>query len=112
MFNRDGKLIVQAFARVFESPTRQKYAQLLQRWQSTNVEPPPAGGHLPSIATSEILRKTRESALRTPEIKWIDEDDTGPTRNIVGGRETRKMNTYQAVRDAMRYVSIRLMIHL
>jgi len=34
-------------------------------------------------------------------MSWADEDDSGPARNIVGGRETRKMNTYQAVRDAM-----------
>lgn len=26
-------------------------------------------------------------------------------QNTIGGRETRKMNVYQAVRDAMRYVS-------
>lgn len=73
-------------------------------WQSTatQVEPPPAGGHLPSVSSSQILRSTRESALRTPGISWADEDQLGPVRNIVGGRETRKMNTYQAVRDAMR----------
>ncbi|KAI9446154.1 pyruvate dehydrogenase [Lactarius indigo] len=64
-------------------------------------EPPPAGGHLPSIATSKILRTTREAALRTPGIKWLDEDGNSPLQNTIGGRETRKMNLYQAVRDAM-----------
>jgi hypothetical protein len=76
-----------------------------QRWQSTvAVEPPPAGGHLTAVASSQLLRATRETALRTPGLTWSDEHDSGPVRNIVGGRETRKMNLYQAVRDALRYV--------
>lgn len=66
------------------------------------MEPPPAGGHLPSVSNSQLLRSTRDAALRSPGIRWADEDDSGSS-NIVGGRETRKMNTYQAVRDAMRY---------
>lgn len=89
--------------------TRDDSSDRLQKqsrcWQSTaasQVEPPPAGGHLPSVSSSQILRSTRESALRTPGIIWADEDQSGPMRNVVGGRETRKMNTYQAVRDAMR----------
>ena len=77
-----------------------------RRWESTatGTDPPPAGGHLPSIATSQILRGTREAALRSPGIKWLDEDGGSPLRNTIGGRETRKMNLYQAVRDAMGYV--------
>jgi len=70
------------------------------RYNST-VEPPPAGGHLPSIATSQILKTKRETALRTPGISWADDPASEPPRAIVGGRETRKMNTYQAIRDAM-----------
>ena len=68
---------------------------------NSTVEPPPAGGHLPSIATSEILKTKRETALRTPGISWADESASAPPRTIIGGRETRKMNTYQAIRDAM-----------
>ena len=77
-----------------------------RRWESTatGADPPPAGGHLPSVATSKILLSTREAALRTPSIKWLDEDGGSPLRNTIGGRETRKMNLYQAVRDAMGYV--------
>ncbi|KAL0946566.1 hypothetical protein HGRIS_012769 [Hohenbuehelia grisea] len=82
-------------------------ANVLARFNSTTVEPPPAGGHLPSVATSQLLRTTRESALRAPRIKWIDEDSTGPVKPVVGGRETRKMNTYQAVRDAMSIVLLK-----
>ncbi|KAF9469312.1 thiamine diphosphate-binding protein [Collybia nuda] len=78
-----------------------RFPSAICRWNSTAVEPPPAGGHLPSIATSQVLRTTRDAALRTPGLSWADEDSSGPSRNIVGGRETRKMNTYQAVRDAM-----------
>lgn len=71
------------------------------RLQSTAAEPLPAGGHAPSIATSSFLRATRDQALRTPGIRWTDEDPPGPTREVIGGRETRKMNMYQAVRDAL-----------
>ena len=74
------------------------------RWYTTNtVEAPPAGGHLTSVASSQILRSTRETAFRTPGLTWTDEDHSGPGRSMVGGRETRKMNVYQAVRDALRY---------
>jgi len=68
------------------------------------MEPPPAGGHAPSIAQSPILRTSREAALRTPGLTWIDGAQDGPpssSRILVDGRETRKMNTYQAVRDAL-----------
>ncbi|KAG1890760.1 thiamine diphosphate-binding protein [Suillus subluteus] len=74
---------------------------LSRRWQTTAsntaIEPPSTGGHS-SVASSQLLRMTRESALRTPGISWQDEESD---RNIVGGRETRKMNLYQAVRDAL-----------
>jgi len=56
---------------------------------------------LPTIAGSQVLKTKRETALRTPGIQWADEDALVPSRTIVGGRETRKMNTYQAIRDAM-----------
>ncbi|KAF5373569.1 hypothetical protein D9758_000823 [Tetrapyrgos nigripes] len=68
------------------------------RWNSSAAEPPPAGGHAPSVANSELLKSNRDSALRTPEILWTGD---GPSSTLVSGRETRKMNTYQAVRDAM-----------
>ncbi|KAK0503589.1 pyruvate dehydrogenase [Armillaria luteobubalina] len=79
-----------------------RYGQLCRCYSAeAAVEPPPAGGHLPSIATSSLLRPTRDLAIRTPGLVWTDEDGSGPSRSIVGGRETRKMNLYQAVRDAM-----------
>ena len=71
-----------------------------RRWQST--EAPPAGGHLPSVATSTFLKPTRDVALRTADLKWAEQVDADPARDI-GGRDTRKMNMYQAVRDALRY---------
>lgn len=75
------------------------------------LEPPPAGGHLPSVATSRLMRTTREAALRTPGLRWTDPDEPGAhEREIVSGRETRKMNLYQAVRDAMRSVLTRLVL--
>lgn len=79
-----------------------------RRWQTTTsaaAEPPPAGGHLSSVASSQFLCTTRDSALRTPGITWADED-THPSspQNVIGGRETRKMNMYQAIRDALSIV--------
>ncbi|EIN07211.1 pyruvate dehydrogenase [Punctularia strigosozonata HHB-11173 SS5] len=79
-----------------------------RRWQSStastdvgaaqaSVSTPPAGGHSPSIATSPLLKHTRDQALRTPGLQWHDDDPGDPFT----GRETRKMNMYQAVRDAM-----------
>lgn len=79
-----------------------------RRWQTTTsaaAEPPPAGGHLSSVASSQFLCTTRDSALRTPGITWADED-THPSspQNVICGRETRKMNMYQAIRDALSIV--------
>ncbi|KAI0672849.1 pyruvate dehydrogenase [Trametes maxima] len=69
-----------------------------RRWQSTEAHP--AGGHLPSIATSTFLKPTRDLSLRTAGLRYVDQTDADPTREMVG-RETRKMNMYQAVRDAL-----------
>ncbi|KAJ3814726.1 pyruvate dehydrogenase [Lentinula aff. lateritia] len=68
-------------------------------------KPPPAGGHMPSIASSALLKHTREQALKMPEIEWADADldEARGTSSLSSttGRETRKMNTYQAIRDAL-----------
>ncbi|KAJ7766881.1 thiamine diphosphate-binding protein [Mycena metata] len=74
------------------------FAPLIRR-NSTAAEPPPAGGHSPTIATSQLLRTTKERALRTPGLVWNDDE---PSNAIVSvGRECRKMNVYQSVRDAL-----------
>ncbi|KZO90506.1 Thiamin diphosphate-binding protein [Calocera viscosa TUFC12733] len=78
-----------------------------RRHVTNTIEPAPAGGHLPSVATSSLLRMTREAALRAPGLRWKDEPDALRDRDheagegTDGARETRKMNVYQAVRDAM-----------
>ncbi|KAI0636613.1 pyruvate dehydrogenase [Trametes polyzona] len=69
-----------------------------RRWQSSEAHP--AGGHLPSVATSTFLKPTRDLALRTAGLRYADQTEHDPTRDMVG-RETRKMNMYQAVRDAL-----------
>ncbi|KAF8491926.1 pyruvate dehydrogenase [Gautieria morchelliformis] len=78
------------------------YAQT-RRAQSSEAAsgPPPAGGHLPSVATSQLLKSTRESALHVQGIRWIDEVAFRPQDVLSSGRETRKMNMFQAIRDAM-----------
>ncbi|KAH9945800.1 pyruvate dehydrogenase [Epithele typhae] len=78
--------------------SRVNSASRSRRWNST--EAPPAGGHLPSVANSSFLKPTRDVALRTNGLQWVDPVDADPTRDMVG-RETRKMNMYQAVRDAL-----------
>ncbi|KAI6005823.1 pyruvate dehydrogenase [Pisolithus albus] len=78
---------------------KSSHVQPPRRWQTTAAaEPPPAGGHLSTVASSQLLRATRDAALRTPGIAWPAEDD------VIGSRETRKMNMYQAVRDALSIV--------
>lgn len=66
---------------------------------TTQENPPPAEGHLPGLAGNPLLRSTRDEALATPGLTWLDSD---------ADRETRKMNTYQAIRDAMRSVTVTL----
>ncbi|KAF8583639.1 hypothetical protein K439DRAFT_1348195 [Ramaria rubella] len=65
------------------------------------IEPPPTGGHLLSVATSKLLRNTQVS-LHTPGIHWIDKVAFGSQDVRPSGRETCKMNMYQAIRDTMR----------
>lgn len=80
-------------------------SKLRTRYNSTvaasEQAPPPADGSLPGLATSPLLYATRDAALKTPGLSWLDEDEPSPG-GIISGRETRKMNTYQAIRDAMR----------
>ncbi|KAJ3889745.1 pyruvate dehydrogenase [Lentinula edodes] len=73
---------------------------------SPTQQPPPAGGHMPSIASSALLKHTREQALKMPEIVWADAEldearGASSLSSTTTGRETRKMNTYQAIRDAL-----------
>ena len=79
--------------------------------EGASLEPPPAGGHLPTVANSRLLRSTRDSALRTPGIVWKDnEDGSSASSSVVTGRDTTKMNVYQAVRDAMRCVDFPFLV--
>ncbi|QRW00603.1 pyruvate dehydrogenase E1 component beta subunit [Ceratobasidium sp. AG-Ba] len=64
------------------------------RASSETVEPPPAGGHSSAVGQSPLLRGTREAALQTPGILWKDTEGDN-------GRETRKLNMYQSLREAM-----------
>ena len=62
-------------------------------------------GDLPGVATSTFLRPTRDLALKSPGLKWDAPSEIGNAgEGTEGGLETRKMNMYQAVRDAMGYV--------
>ncbi|KAI1794696.1 pyruvate dehydrogenase [Ganoderma leucocontextum] len=78
--------------------TLPRFQYTSRRWSST--EPPPAGGHSNLISASSLLKPTRDVALRTQGLQWVDPVDSNPSRDMVG-RETRKMNVYQAVRDAL-----------
>ncbi|ORY32835.1 Thiamin diphosphate-binding protein [Naematelia encephala] len=63
---------------------------------------PPAetsGADEPSLGQSDILLGTSEQALATPGIRFADGHGLrGPTGR---GRQTRRMNLYQAIRDAL-----------
>ncbi|KZT09605.1 thiamine diphosphate-binding protein [Laetiporus sulphureus 93-53] len=88
-------------------PLRYASARNIRRWNSTVTESHPAGGHLPSVATSSFLCTTRDAALRPRGITWTDEGEMGSTDNLIPGRDTRKMNMYQAVRDALSHAMMR-----
>ncbi|KAG1743389.1 thiamine diphosphate-binding protein [Suillus lakei] len=57
---------------------RLTFPALSRRWQTTastaTIEPPSAGGHSSSVASSQLLRMTRESAIRTPVPVIFGED--------------------------------------
>lgn len=53
----------------------------------------------PALGDSNILLKTKEEALATPGLTFTDGHGL---KGFNGkGRETRRMNLYQAVRDAL-----------
>ena len=72
----------------------------------------------PTVATSQLLRMSQDASLATPGLIWRDpeeevrlplesdnlaRDATGST-GAPSKREVKKMNLYQAVRDAMQCV--------
>lgn len=60
-------------------------------------------GDLPGASSSTFLRLTRDSALKAPGIKWDAAAEIGHSGSSGPmDQETRKMNMYQAIRDAMR----------
>ncbi|GAA5919334.1 hypothetical protein JCM1841_004345 [Sporobolomyces salmonicolor] len=80
--------------------------------RATTVVPPP------TVATSALLRTSRDDSLWTPGLSWRDDDevlvgaahgrphdrelkeeDLRPVEE--GGRETEKMNMYQAIQSAL-----------
>lgn len=71
----------------------------------TSTSPPPSN----PIADSNLLATTRHSALTTPAITWLDDASSSA---FPSGRETRKINTYQAIRDAIRSVPTPQPLHV
>jgi hypothetical protein len=63
------------------------------RAQSTNTaaaaqaEPPAAGGHMPSVASSQFMRTTHDASLRTPGLQWAPDEQPA----TVAGHQTRKV---------------------
>jgi hypothetical protein len=94
-------------ARALCSPTRLVSVLLISSWavfhafsqractraQSTNTaaaaqaEPPAAGGHMPSVASSQFMRTTRDASLRTPGLQWAPDEQPA----TVAGHQTRKV---------------------
>ncbi|KAI5479547.1 2-oxoisovalerate dehydrogenase E1 component, beta subunit [Pseudohyphozyma bogoriensis] len=88
---------------------------LAPRLRSSSSSASAAG--VPSVATSAFLAQSRQQALSTPGLMFRDAENVrvgiakpGEMREVsetdlddveMGGRDTKKMNYYQAVRDAM-----------
>ncbi|KAF0332801.1 thiamine diphosphate-binding protein, partial [Gigaspora margarita] len=63
--------------------------------RATNEAPktaPPAEGFMTEVAQSKFVKSTREEALNNPELEET---------NVAQG-ETKKMNMFQSINDAMR----------
>ncbi|ADV19559.1 2-oxoisovalerate dehydrogenase E1 component, beta subunit [Cryptococcus gattii Ru294] len=72
-------------------PRPSRSAPAIIDMQSTTEEPP--------LGESELFLRTTDEALNTPGMKFSDGHGLkGPTGK---GRQTRKMNLYQAIRDAL-----------
>ncbi|KAG8683972.1 hypothetical protein FRC09_015692, partial [Ceratobasidium sp. 395] len=80
--------ILQKHVLMYDNPTSNSPLYDVQ------AEPPPAGGHSSSVGQSPLLQTTREAALKNPGTVWKDQEGEN-------GRETRKLNMYQALREAM-----------
>jgi hypothetical protein len=75
--------------------------QVVVRWSSTieaKEQPPPPEGHLPTVATSQFLRTTREKSLRTPGLTWADDFERGD----LDTRQTRKVSDLQDMNEKPR----------
>ncbi|KAK4053787.1 hypothetical protein OIV83_001443 [Microbotryomycetes sp. JL201] len=110
-----------AAARILGQQCRGRSAAGMRRWLTTspvsssaNAQKTVVPEQMPTVATSQLLKQTREDALWTPGLRWRDQDqvavgkaedaqalaehDLKPVDE--GGRETSKMNMYTAIRDA------------
>ncbi|KAF9384529.1 hypothetical protein CPB97_005623, partial [Podila verticillata] len=61
----------------------------LKNQYAASGTPPPAEGFMPGVANSKLIKHTHHDALRNPELAGV------------ANGETKKMNTFQAVNDAM-----------
>ncbi|KAF9139671.1 hypothetical protein BG015_001937 [Linnemannia schmuckeri] len=61
----------------------------LKTHYAASNSPPPAEGFLPGVANSQLIKHTHHDALRNPELAGV------------ANGETKKMNTFQAINDAM-----------
>ncbi|KAG0086251.1 hypothetical protein BGZ93_000217 [Podila epicladia] len=61
----------------------------LKNQYASSASPPPAEGFMPGVANSKLIKHTHHDALRNPELAGV------------ANGETKKMNTFQAVNDAM-----------
>ncbi|WWC89171.1 uncharacterized protein L201_004089 [Kwoniella dendrophila CBS 6074] len=70
-----------------------------QSRSAPTIQPPAATTEEPSLGESPLFLHTTETALSTPGIRFTDGHGLkGPTGK---GRQTRRMNLYQAIRDAL-----------
>ncbi|KAF9093394.1 hypothetical protein BGX29_012148 [Mortierella sp. GBA35] len=70
------------------APVKHMHTSLKTHYAASN-SPPPAEGFLPGVANSQLIKHTHHDALRNPELAGV------------ANGETKKMNTFQAINDAM-----------
>ncbi|KAI8355015.1 thiamine diphosphate-binding protein [Mortierella sp. GBAus27b] len=75
---------------VFRSQVPVKHFHVtLKSHYAASGTPPPAEGFMPGVANSKLIKHTHHDALRNPELVGV------------ANGETKKMNTFQAINDAM-----------
>ncbi|KAG0370735.1 hypothetical protein BGZ54_004473 [Gamsiella multidivaricata] len=89
-----GSALLSSASRIFlqqRAPVKHLHTSVKNQYAAASKanSPPPAEGFMPGVANSKLIKNTHHEALKNPELA------------SVANGETKKMNTFQAVNDAM-----------